>query len=147
MYTEQFAEAHAPLAAFGATAATTEQNSGYVNMANYHRIAVVFYVLQTTTTLDVDVEITTDGVSAGLFTLKSITQLDSSADDKVVVIEIRAEELGYPVNGLNTASSTNYDWINIEVTPSGACAFTCLVLGIEPRYAPVDQTLYEEVVS
>lgn len=142
-YTELFSEVAAPLAAFGATAATTEQNSGYVNVAKYHRVVVLLYALQTTTTLDVDLEITTDGVSAGLFTLKSITQLDSGGDDKVVAIELRTDELGKP----SGASSENYDWINVEVTPSGASAFTCIVFGLVPRYAPVDQTLWEQVVE
>lgn len=143
MYTENFSEGHAPLAAFGATAATTEQNSGYVNMSKYHRLAIVFYLLQTTTSFDVDVEITTDGVSAGLFTLKSATQVGSSGDDVIFVIEIRADELGHPEG----APSENYDWVNIEVTPVGASAFTCIVFGCEPRYAPIDQTLWEQVVS
>lgn len=142
-YTERFAEVHAPLAVFGATAATVEQNSGYVSMAKYHRLAILFYLLQTTTTFDVDIEITTDGVSAGLFTLKSATQVGSGGDDAVFVIEIRAEELGKPAG----ASSQNYDWVNVEVTPVGASAFTCIVFGIEPRYAPIDQTLWQQVVA
>lgn len=142
-YTELFSETHAPLAAFGATAATTEQNSGYVNVAKYHRVVVLFYALQTTTAVDVDLEITTDGVSAGLYTLKSITALDSEGDDKLIAIELRTDELGKP----SGASSENYDWINVEVTPTDACAFTCLVFGFVPRYAEVDQTGWEEVVE
>lgn len=143
MYTANFSEMAAPLAAFGATAATTEQNSGYVSMAKYHRLAILLFFLSTTTAVDVDVEVTTDGVSAGLFTLKSITALDGSGDDKIVCIEVRADELGKP----SGASSENYDYVNVEVTPTDACAFTCIIFGLEPRYAPIDQTLWEEVVG
>lgn len=144
-YTENFAEGFAPLAAFGAAAATTEQNSGYVNMAKYHRLVIILYVLTTGTTLDLDVEVTTDGVSAGLFNLpgKSITQLTSSDDDVTLCIDIRADELGKPAG----APSENYDWVNIEITPSGAANFTCLVFGAEPRFAPIDQTLWEQAIS
>lgn len=143
MYTENFSEANAPLAAFGATAATTEQNSGYVNMAKYHRLAIVIYNLQTTTTFDVDIEITTDGVSAGLWTLKSAAQIGSGGDDVILCIEVRADELGKP----SGAPSGNYDWVNVEITPVGAAAFTCIVFGLDPRYAPVPSTLWEQVVS
>jgi len=142
-YTRLFSELAAPLAKMGDDDAAAEQNSGYVNVAKYHRIAIVLYAIQVTTTLDLDVEITTDGVSAGLFTLKSITQLTADDDGAVVVIEIRTDELGKP----SGASSENYDYVNIEVTPVGACTYSCMVFGLVPRYAPVDQPGWAEVVT
>lgn len=142
-YTELFSENAAPLAVFSGSGATTEQNSGYVNVGKYHRIAVVLHAIAVGTTLDLDVEITTDGVSAGLFTLKSITQLGGSDDGDLVVVEIRTDELGKPTG----APSENYDWVNVEITPSGSSTFSCIVYGLMPRYGAVDSTLWDEVVS
>lgn len=142
-YTQEFSEIHALLDKMGDDDAAAEQNSGYFSVAHYHRVAIVLHAIQVTTSLDVDVEIATDNAATGVHTLKSITQLTADDDGAVVVIEIRAEELGKPTG----ASSTDYDWINVEVTPVGACTYSLLVYGIEPRYAPVSQTAYEEVVA
>lgn len=142
-YTETFAESHKLLADIGYSGVTTEQNSGYINIKNYRRIAIVLKCIAVGTTLDLDVELTTDGVSAGLKTLKSITQLGGSDDADCVLIELRDEELSKPAS----ASSSQYDWINIETTPSGSCTYVLLVFGLEPRYAPVGSTEWDEVVA
>lgn len=142
-YTEEFSEQHAVLAKMGAAAATTEANSGYVSMAQYHRIAIVLHAVQVTTTCDLDVEVATDANATGVHTLKSITQLTSDDDGAIVVIELRAEELGKP----DSASSYNYDYVNVEITPNGALTYSCIIYGIEPRYAPVSQTAFDEVVA
>lgn len=142
MYTERFDESAKLLADVGYSGVTTEQNTGFINIANYRRVAVVIKAIAVGTTLDADVEITTDGVSAGLHTLKSITQLGGSDDAAVVLINIRDEELSKPTG----ASSKEYDWINIETTPSGSCTYVVLVFGLEPRYSPVGNTDYDEVV-
>lgn len=142
-YTEEFSEAHALLDKMGDDNAAAEQNSGYFSMALYHRIAIVLHAVQVTTTLDVDVEIATDAAGSDAVTLKSITQLTADDDDAVVVIEIRAEELGNPAN----TTVMNFDYVNVEVTPVGAATYSLLVYGIEPRYKPVTQTPYDEVVA
>lgn len=143
MYTENFSEAHALLDKMGSASETGTADSGYFSMANYHRIAIVLHAIQVTTTLDVDIEIATDNAATGVFTLKSITQLTADDDGAVVVIEVRAEELGKP----SGASSYNYDWVNVELTASGAATYSLLVYGIEPRYSPVSATPYAEVVN
>lgn len=142
-YTQRFDEYAKLLADIGYTGVTTEQNTGYINIKNYRRIAVIIKALTVATSLDVDVEITTDGVSAGLFTLKSAVQLGGSDDADVVLINIRDEELSKPVG----ASSAEYDWINIETTPSGAGTYVVLVLGLEPRFAPVGVTEWDQVIA
>lgn len=142
-YTEEFSETHALLDKMGSASETGTADSGYFSMANYHRIAIVLHAVQVTTTLDVDIEVATDAAATGVHTLKSITQLTGDDDGAVVIIEIRAEELGKPTN----ASSENYDWVNVELTASGAATYSLLVYGLEPRYAPVSQTAFAEVVA
>lgn len=142
-YTELFAENFAPLAKFNASASSAEANSGYVNVGRYHRVVIVLYAIGVGTTLDLDVEITTDGVSAGLFTLKSITQLDSDADGAIVAVEVRTDELGKPTG----ASGQDYEYLNVEITPSGNATFSCFVFGFVPRNGPVASSLWDEIVS
>lgn len=142
-YTELFGENFAPLAKFSGAAVSTEQNSGYVAVGRYHRIAIVLHAPLIGTSLDLDVEITTDGVSAGLFTLKSMTQLDGNDDGAIVVVEVRTDELGKPTG----ASSQDYDYLNVEITPSGNATFSCVVYGFVPRVGPVDATLWDEIVT
>lgn len=142
-YTAQFNEEHAILAKMGASALAAEANSGYVNVGNYHRIAIVLHAVQVTTTLDVDIEIAEDANATNVHTLKSITQLTADDDTAVVVINIRGEELGKPTG----ASGINYEWLNVEVTPSGALTYSLIVYGLEPRYARVSQTAFAEVVA
>jgi hypothetical protein len=119
------------------------QDTGYVNVANYRRVVVIIKAIAVGTSLNADVEITTDGVSAGLHTLKSITELGGSDDDAVVLINVRDEELSKPTD----ATSQEYDWINIETTPSGTCSYVVFVFGIEPRYEPVGTSEWDEVVA
>lgn len=142
-YTELFSENFAPIAFLGAGAGTAEQNSGYVNLAKYHRVAIVLHVITTGTTLDLDVEIATDADAANVFTFKHITQLVAADDAEIFVVEIRTDELGKPTG----ASSENYDWLNVEITPSAAAAYSCVVYGFVPRYGPIDSTLWDEIVT
>lgn len=136
------------LAVLSPASQTTEQNSGYVDMAKYERIVAVLSVgaMTTNATLDADVEITTDGVSAGLHTLKSITQLTEAGGDgdQEILIEIRAEELSNP----SGAPADEYRYVNIEVTPATAAVILGLhVFGFASRLEPVATTLWQEIVS
>jgi len=142
-YTQQFSEYTKLLSHNIYEGVTTEQNTTFVNIKNYRRLAIMIVTLDVGTTLDADVEITTDGVSAGLHTLKSITQFTSGDDAAKTVIEIRDEELSKPTG----ASSQEYDWVRVETTPSGAATYTVSVFGIEPRYLPVGVTEWDEVVA
>lgn len=141
--TQRFDEYAKLLADIGYSGVTTEQNSGYINIKNYRKLAIVIKCVNVTTTLDADVEITTDGVSAGLKTLKSITQVGSGGDANCVLININAEELAKP----DSASSSEYDWVNLEVTPSGSFTGTVLIFGLDSRFEPVGATQWDEVVA
>lgn len=141
--TERFDQYVKLLGDNGYSAVTTEQNSGYINIKNYRKVAVLIKCINVTTSLDCDIEVTTDGVSAGLKTLKSITQIGGSGDANCVLININAEELAKP----DSASSDQYDWINVETTPSGSGTYVVLVFGLDPRYEPVGATQWDEVVA
>jgi len=142
-YTQRFDEYTKLLSCNIYEGVSTEQNTSFVNVKAYRRIAIIIKTLDVGTTLDADVEITTDGVTAGLFTLKSMTQLASGDDDEKVLINVRDEELSKPTG----ASSDQYDWIRVETTPSGAATYVVMVLGLEPRFSPVGISDWDQVVA
>lgn len=142
-YTQRFDEYTKLLSKDVYSGVTTEQNTTFVNVKNYRRIAIIIQALAVGTSLDADVEITTDGVTGGLFTLKSITQLGGSDDSDIVLINIRDEELSKP----SGASSEQYDWIRVETTPSGSGTYVVLVLGLEPRFSAVGTTEWDQVIA
>jgi len=143
MFTERFSERAQVLAVTYPASYSSEQNTAFVNVGNFHRWAILIIAGNIGTSLDADVEVTTDGVSADLATLsgKSITQLTQagSDDDSVVIIEGRNEEL--------TIAGVHHDWIRLESTPSGASLYCVVVLGIEPRSQPVSTSFLDEVVD
>lgn len=138
-----FSEQCAPLERYGSANVSSEANTGYVNVSKYARIAVVCHAILVGTSLDIDIEIATNGSGAGVHTLKSIAALSGTDDDSLVVIEINGDELTDPAG----ASSRDYDWLNVEINASGTCAVSVVIYGLEPRYQPVDQTLWDEVVN
>lgn len=142
-YTQRFDEYAKLLSCNIYEGVTTEQNTTFVNVKNYHRLAIIIKTLDVGTTLDADVEISTDGVTGGLFTLKSITQFTSGDDDAKTLINVRSEELSKPTG----ASSQEYDYVRVESTPSGAATYVVMVFGLEPRFAPVGVTEWDEVVA
>lgn len=144
-YTERFSEVHQLLASTYPASYASEQNTTFVNVANFHRVVVIITAGNIGTSLDADIEIATDSDATGLHTLKSITQLTEagSDDNSTVVVEIRNEELTKPAN----ASSSNYDWLRVETTPSGASIYGVQVWGVIPRFAPVSTTALDEVVA
>lgn len=143
MYTHRFDEYAKLLKDVGYSGVSSVQDTGYVNVADYRRVAIVIKAIAVGTTLDADVEIATDNAATGVYTLKSITQLESDDDDAIVLLNVRDEELSKP----SSADSSEYDWINVETTPAGSCTYVVLVFGLEPRYAPVGTTEWDEVVA
>lgn len=143
MYTQRFDEYAKLLKDVGYSGVTSAQDTGYVNIANYRRVAIIIKAIAVGTTLDADIEIATDDSATGVYTLKSITQLEAADDAAVVLVNVRDEELSKPA----LASSSQYDWINVETTPSGSGTYVVLVFGLEPRYAPVGTTEWDEVVA
>lgn len=140
-FTERFSEYTQVLAVTYPASYSSEQNTTFVNVGAFHRWAILIVAGNIGTSLDADVEVSTDGVSADLATLsgKSITQLTEAGgdDNSVVIVEGRAEEL--------TIEGVHHDWIRLESTPSGASIYCVIVLGIEPRYKPVSTSFLDEV--
>lgn len=139
-YTERFSEVWSLLGQIRAVAATTEQNTGYVSVANYHRIMIEVLPCSITGDLDVDVEQGTTTAGAGAKTVdsggKDITV--AAADTTPSIIELRTEELD--VTG-------RFDCINVEVTPGAASYFWVNIWGGVPRFAPVSTTNLDSVTD
>src|SRR3990167_3785639 len=137
--TERFDEANAILGQLVPASYSSEQNIALFNVSGYEEIFVLIQFGAIGTTLDVDIEVARDADATGLLTLDSITQL--SVDNGYVGLSIQAEKLVNPTGG-----SGNYDWMRIEVTPSGACLVGVIVFGVNPKYKPVDVTGYDELI-
>lgn len=137
-----FAENFAPLDRASFVGITTEQNTGYIAIGGCQRIAVLIHALVVGTTLDADIEVATASGGTNATTLKSITQLGAAADDALVCIDIRPEELSHPAG----TDVMEFDYLNVEVTPSGAATVSVIVLGI-PRDKPADPALWTQIVS
>jgi hypothetical protein len=81
------------------------------------------------------------GTGAKDITDKAITQLTQAGSDgnSLVGIELRTEELD--VNG-------GFEYVRFSVTIAVAdCAYAATLFGVEPRYAAVSTTAYDEVVA
>ncbi|MCK6580352.1 MAG: hypothetical protein L6Q98_19840 [Anaerolineae bacterium] len=137
-----FAENFVPIDKAALVGVTTEQNTGYVSLQNYLRIAILIHALVVTTTLDVDVEIATSDAGANAYTAKSITQLVAADDGDLIVIDLRPDELNNPSGG---AADDGYAYLNVEVTPSGAATVGVVVLGV-PRYKGTPGTEWDQSV-
>lgn len=141
-YTENFSEANKVLAHDFGVGVTTEQNSAWIQMSLYHRLAVVIHALVVGTTFDVDIEIATDASGSNLFTLYRATQLVAADDNNLIIFEIRGEKLGHPTG----APAENYDFVRVEITPSGAATYSSIIYG-NGRYQPATLTLVDEVID
>jgi len=137
-----FSETWVPIDTLLISAATTEQNSGYVSLAGYNRVAIIVHALIVTTTLDIDIEIATAVGGTNAVTLKSAAQLLAADDGDIIVFDIRPDELSNPAN----TSVNEFSWLNVELTPSGAATVSVIVLGMS-AYRPGIQTLWSQAIS
>lgn len=121
--------------------------TSYVSMANYHRAAIVLHtgVMAGSSTIDAVVHQATTTGGAGpakhLTTSKAITQLTQAGGDsgKDVIIEIQSEELDV-TNG--------YHCIALGYTVGAAASIMSIeIYGVEPRFASVATTAWDEVVD
>lgn len=139
-YTERFSEVWALLAEIQGSAASTEQNTGYVSLANYHRAVVMICPISLGSDLDVDLEQGTTTAGAGAKTVdsgnKDITV--ASTDTAPSIIELRTEELDV---------TNSFDCLNVEVTPTVASYFWVGLWGGVPRFAPVSTTNLDSVTD
>ncbi|MFA5714392.1 MAG: hypothetical protein WC998_01455 [Candidatus Paceibacterota bacterium] len=143
-YTQRFSEGAAVLAVINPAAYTTEQNTGYVSLANYHRAAIIIHCGTLAGNLDIDIEEATTTAGAGAQTFdaggKDLALVGTTDNNTVSIIEIRTEECDV---------DDHYDCINVELTPAGQASdiFSVLVLGLEPRFKPVPTTLVDSVTD
>lgn len=143
MYTARFSEVAALLGRINPASYSTEQNTGYVSLANYHRAVIIIHAGVLGQNVDIDIEQGTDtsgsGAKALAATAKDINLAATTDNNTVSVIEVRAEELDV-ANG--------YDCINVEATPASSSAIFCVeIWGLEPRYAPVSTAALDSVTD
>jgi len=141
-YMERFTEHAALLATIDPASYSTEQNTGYVSLANYHRAVVLIHCGVIGGNLDIDIEQATDtsGTSAKSFDSggKDIAKTATTDNNTVSAIEIRNEELDI---------ANKFDCINVEVTPASAGIFGVQVYGLAPRFKPVPTTNLDTVTD
>lgn len=152
-YTERFTEVHAVLAALApsaANAAVGAHNSAWVSVAQYHRLFALIHAGEPTgaATLDMTVQQATSNAGAGVKAItpqpagagtKSITQLAAGDAGAYCGIEIRAEELD--VDG-------RFCWVRLVTTVAVNLYYhSAFLIGIEPRYAQVGVTAWQEIIG
>jgi hypothetical protein len=150
-YTERFSEVHSLLLTLHPVSrgiATTD--SAYVSLANYHRavLCINVGVMAGGSSLDIQIRQATNTAGAGVKGIpttaaqsKLITQLTQAGGDgsQNLIIELRTEELDI-ANG--------FDCIAVRDTVAGGAVLLSYELyGIEPRFAPVGTTAWQEVVD
>jgi hypothetical protein len=120
---------------------TTEQSSGWVSFGNHARMVFVMSVgaIAATGTLNMKVQKATNGTGTGAIDMtgKAIVQLADSADNIVVAIDVREEELG-----------GSFSHVRVVATPATAAAiFGVLGIGFDPTHAPVPQTNWTQAIK
>ena len=130
---------HADLGAAGATYRTP-----YFSMAVHHKLLAIISVgdMVATSTFDATLMEATDaaGTGAKVITSKAITQLTAAGGDSndALAINLRTEEMD---------AANGFDHVSLRIRVGTANAyFAALILGNVPRYAPVSQTPWTEVV-
>lgn len=144
-YTERFSEEWELIdVVYGAAvAANTETNSGYNDMGNYHRIAIVIDPVSLGDALDVDIEQGTSSAGAGAKTVDSNTKdiTVATTDTAPSVIEIQMEEMDV---------TNRFNHLNVEITTAntggGANYFACKIYGL-PRYGAASTTNWDSVTD
>ncbi len=149
-YTERFTEVHYPLVNVvpAVKSAGAEVISAYVSLANYHRAVLVIHTGAIAATGTVIVRLIQATNTAGASpkgipttaTQDKLTSTLTTADaNSVIAIELRTEELDV-ANGYDCVA-IGFD-VDTDTVPMSA-----ILYGIEPRFAPVATTNYNEVVA
>lgn len=125
--------------------ANNTYTTNWLSMRDYQRLAAVLMIGTLGSSATIDAKLrqakTSGGAGAKDVTGKAITQLTQagSDSDKMVVIELNAEELD--VTG-------KYDHVQLSVTIGTATSdFAALVIRFVSNYSPVDRTNLDEVVA
>ena len=110
----------------------TDQRTDAVDMGKFHEVMVVFMIGATDTTVDCNVK--ESPLSGGAYTLlsgKSALPLGGSDDNKIIVINVKSEELSPGMQFIKG---------EIDVGDGTTGANTAvLVLGMRPRFAPASE--------
>lgn len=123
----------------GADTYTTD----YYSMRDYHRatVLVLLGAIAASGTITVTIQQAKDANGSAVKTLtgKVTTELTDVDDNKIVAIEIDASELDV---------NNKFDHIRASaVTAAGNVTFAVLVIRHQPRYAPVDDSNIDEIVT
>ncbi|MFA5053529.1 MAG: hypothetical protein WC565_05700 [Parcubacteria group bacterium] len=140
-FTERFTERWQLLDTIPPSSSSAEQNTGWISMANFQRVVFILQTgaIEDTGTVDLDIEVGTTSAGGTTATLKSITQLTTADDNKVVVVEVRGEEMN--------VAGVEYDYIQGELTGANAAGITALQVWGYCEYAPAVTTLIDEIVD
>lgn len=141
--TERVSERMVRLGGINPASYTSEQNSGYVSLANYHRAMIYINAGVLGQDLDIDIEegLNTSGGTPQTHDAgsKDTTLIATTDNNAKIMIEIRPEELDI---------ADGYHCINVEVTPAGSSSiFAVDIFGVDPRFEPVPTTALHEVVD
>jgi hypothetical protein len=142
-YTERFSEVHEFLAGIPPASYTTEQNTGFVHFANYHRGVILIHAGAVVGTCDVDVEQAQDTLGTGKKAFDANAKdivLTSGHNNIVAIIEIKSSEFDV---------ANRYDCLNLEVTPGiqGSAVFGAGIFGLEPRYGATPATQVDSITD
>ena len=142
MYTARFSEQAAYLGGINPASYNSEQNTGYVSLANYHRAAVIIHAGVLGGNVNIDLEQGTDTSGTGAKTLdsggKDVDLVATTDNNTVSVVEIRTDELDV---------ANAFDCINVEVTPASAGIISVQIWGLEARYKPVSTSNLDSVTD
>ena len=141
-FTSRVTERIRPVARINPASYSSEQNTARVKASLYQRFLVELHVgsIASGRTVDMDIEqhsVATGGTPKAI-TGKSITQLTDADSDKIVCVEVRAEELDL---------AGGYYWISAEVTPTTGVILACKIRAADPTYRPIGTDEWDEVVD
>jgi hypothetical protein len=145
-YTNQFSETNALLSIhWPATRQVAAHVGDWVLMSRYHRAfcKVKVGAMGSSATLIVKLQEAQDasGTGAQDITGKVTTALTQAGSDanSVVGIELQTEELDV---------NDGFEYVRFVVTIAVAdCLYDAELWGIEPRYAPVSTTIFDEIIA
>jgi hypothetical protein len=127
-----------------ASRTSVEANTGWLSMRDYHQAAFIIQAGAIAAAGIVSAEIlqATDEFGAGSKAIsgKAIAALDGTEDNAICVIELNASELDV---------TNRYDYILGSISHGGAaaCVTSGLMIRLQPRFKPVDDSNLAEVVT
>lgn len=142
-YTQRFSEGHAPLAKIDPVSLNGQTVTSFVSLRNYPRVVALVHVgaIAANRQIEARFEQATDTQGSGqkLIDGKDTDVLLTADQNGIYAIELRAEELD---------TNNGYDCVALKLTSQGGAVIAeAVVLGLEPRFAPVDQTLWAGVID